>query len=233
MANYDWCRSYIDEACISTIYELGSWHGLDAVTMAKRYPDATVYSFECNPEAIPIVKQNIVGIDNIRVVEKAVADSVGSITFRPFDMEKYPNMGASSLFEIDFVTTRSMSDPDYGRTGVQKTIKVPCTTLDYFIHETCAPEPDMILMDLQGAELLAMKGFVDGLSEGGTKYIVSEASCVSTFKGGCSLRELAQFLGEYGFSLTAHDANYNGPIDGLCDHLQGFGEFNVLFTRIA
>lgn len=230
--NYDWCMNRINMNNVKTIYEIGSRDGLDAITMAKRHPEMIIYAFECNPYTINDVYNNTKNYTNIKVVNKAVTDKDGTILFRPYDITKYNNPGSSSLFETDFTYHRPKNDPDYGLTNVQLEVTVPCIRLDTFIQDTNAAIPELILMDLQGAEFLAMKGFEDSLKKGITKYIITESCCHSTYKGGCTIRDLVSLLYPLGFKIAAHSSKYTGNnLEEFMNFSNDVYEFDVLFIR--
>lgn len=159
-----------------------------------------MYAFECNPDGIEECKKNNPG--HIRLIEKAVSCSDDHITFLPFDKEKQNNIGASSIYEIDFVTSRSKNDGDQGKSDVQKRIQVPSVRLDTF----CLQEkviPDVIFMDVQEAELEVLRSGFTILSE--VKQIVTECSIQSTYKGGTNIFELIDFLEGLNFELISHN----------------------------
>jgi len=55
----------------------------------------------------------------IILIDKAICLNNDKVIFYPFDLEKYNNMGASSMLKIDFLH-RNNNDPDYNRGNVQK-----------------------------------------------------------------------------------------------------------------
>jgi hypothetical protein len=123
------------------------------------------------------------------------------MVFYPFDVKKYDNIGASSRFIIDF-TKRSPTDADYGKKDVQLNITVPSTRLDTFCEQNNI-KCDMLCCDLQEGELLAFKGMGDRISD--VKFIITEFSYVSTYKGGCNFDEICDYLRKYGFECIEID----------------------------
>jgi FkbM family methyltransferase len=206
-SNYGWaidaiCRRFFGK--INVIFELGSRDALDAIWLGRIFPKASVVAFEANPDSAITSLKNVKNamIDNVKVVDKAVSDSNSSMTFYPFDIRKYDNIGASSLFQIDFSTSRSPSDPDYGRENPQIEIEVPAVRLDKYCLENRIRQIDILCMDLQGAELLALKGLGKFLAS--TRYVVSECSHISTYVGGCTFQDIDSILSMAGFSKISH-----------------------------
>jgi FkbM family methyltransferase len=213
--NYTWTFPFIKDVKIA--FEVGSRDLLDANEIADKY-NCKVYSFECNPDCIrECLKNN--SDSRVSLIQKAVCEEDDKISFMAFDLNKYDNMGASSIYEIDFTSNRPVYDPDYGRKDVQKTVEVDACRLDTF----CSLQdviPDAIFMDVQEAELDVLKSMGETIKK--VKYIVFEASNVSTYKGGCCFNDIDLFLKEKGFKYRSDNMpesqknNYNW---GFCDWL--------------
>jgi FkbM family methyltransferase len=194
--NYNWAFEHIDKSAVKCIFELGARDCQDSVYLSN-YFNCPVVAFECNPDCVNECKKTLSSCssnsNNITLVEKAVHEENKLVTFKPFIRNVYDNIGASSLFEIDFVTNRDPSDGDYGKKNVQGTISVEATRLDTFIdNEYGGSVPDLICMDIQEAELIALKGLGEKLKQ--VKYVVFEASSVSTYTGGCCFDDVHNYL---------------------------------------
>jgi FkbM family methyltransferase len=215
---------------IKTIFELGSRDLVDAENLT-RYYGGKVYAFECNPDCLVLCHENYKRFDKstqdkIMLIEKAVTLEDKPYTFFAIDTEKYGNIGASSLFELDF-SNRSAADPDRNRGSIQKQITVEGIRLETFIRENKISSVDIICMDLQGYELNALKSMSEYLHN--VKYIITECQLNSTYRGGTSFRDLEFFLANYGFEYTCSNSfDYARPKEGT-DQLI---EFDCLFTNV-
>lgn len=198
MSNYSDFYDFIDKDQVQTIFELGSRDCLDAIDLSK-YFNCLVYAFECNPDGIKLCKENLINYDRVKLIELAVSDQNGEIIFRPFDVNRYNNIGASSIFKIDF-SNRPEYDPDFQRGEVQNEIKVTSTTLDNFIFKNKINKVDLLCIDLQGAEYLALKGCEQNLKN--VKYIIVESSIKSTYKGGSNFFEVEEYLKKFNFNYV-------------------------------
>jgi len=213
--NYTWSFPYIKD--IKIAFEVGSRDLLDANEIAGKY-NCKVYSFECNPDCIRECLKNNTD-DRVSLIQKAVCEKDGKISFMAFDLNKYDNMGASSIYEIDFTSNRPVYDPDYGRKDVQKKVEVDACRLDTFCNEQNVI-PDAIFMDVQEAELNVLKSMGELLKK--VKYIVFEASNTSTYKGGCCYNDIDLFLKENGFTYRSDnmpESQKNNFNWGFCDWL--------------
>lgn len=227
--SYHFFENIIDKSKINTIFELGSRDLVDAIRLSKVY-NAKVYAFECNPDCIFECKKNLQNLDynsknNIVFVDKAVALNDGEVSFFPFDLNKYNNMGSSSMYKIDF-SMRDNNDPDYNRENPQYEIKVDGTRLDTFVKENNINNIDMICLDLQGYELNALKSLGDELHN--VKYIITECAIQSTYIGGNTFQELNEYLKQYNFKYIYSD-RFGSNFPDLS--INGYSEFDALFVR--
>jgi FkbM family methyltransferase len=216
----------IDKTCVQTIFELGSRDLLDAHKL-EGYYSCPVYAFECNPDCLEICDSvaNTFENKNIHLVQKAVSLTDGPVSFYQFDTTKYDNMGASSMFKINF-NNRDKDDPDYKRPSPQTEIVVEGTRLDTFMGENRIDQVDMLCIDLQGYELAAIQSLGTRLKD--VKYIITECSIQSTYDGGTTFVELEDYLINAGFKYVCSNRfNYAYPDTGL----RGHSEFDALFVR--
>lgn len=228
--SYESFFNRINRDNIKVIFELGSRDLIDGIKLASNYTKSAVYSFECNPDCLVECYKNREYLDNdlknrLFLVDKAVSLTNDNITFYPFDLLKYNNMGASSMFKIDF-SRRNRNDPDYNRQNPQKEIIVKGVRLDTFMNENKINNIDLLCMDLQGYELNALKCLGDKLHN--VKYIITECSINSTYINGCSFRELNEYLSKYNFKYVV--SNVFGENDPPLN-LSGFSEFDALFVN--
>jgi FkbM family methyltransferase len=222
-------KKNIDKNKIKIILELGSRDLIDAIKLQKYY-NCKVYAFECNPDCLNICKVNYDKLDDItkksiNLIESAVSLDNGHVKFYPFDLEKYNNMGASSMLKIDF-TKRNKWDPDYNRPNPQKEIVVPSTRLDTFLKNIKINNIDLLCIDLQGYELNALLSLGEEIKN--VKYIITETCINSTYNNGSTFHELYDYLKKYNFTYICSDEfQYESPNNELI----GFSEFNALFVN--
>ena len=173
------------------IFDVGSRDGLQSIEFYKNFPNAIIYCFECNPNTIPICKKNIENYrDRIHLIEGAVCDYDGEITFYPINQQQtvttweHVNPGASSIFK----SNGTYSEEYY----VQYEITTNCHRLDTVMKTNNIPKVDIIWMDIQGAELLALKGLGDFLK--GVQLIHTEVSYKEMYSGQVMFDELHAFM---------------------------------------
>lgn len=180
------------------IFDIGSRDCEQSIEFYKAFPNAKIYAFECNPNTLDLCEQNIIAYqDRITLIKGAVCDYDGSITFYPINQEKTKttwkdgNPGASSLFKSNGKYTVE----NY----VQDEITTTCHRLDTIMDSHSIPRVDIIWMDLQGAELLALKGLGNKLSS--VEYLHTEVSHKEMYTGQVMYKELNDYVIQNNFSI--------------------------------
>jgi len=139
------------------IYECGSRDARDGLTLLTALGAEELHVFECNPDGVELCRQTLANYGSTRQIflnPFAVMDYDGEVEFLAVDPHKSVtphsdgNIGASSIFSLN---------PEYPHERLtQKKIKVPCRSLNNYASGRRAP--DLLWMDLQGAEVKALKG---------------------------------------------------------------------------
>ncbi len=182
-----------------TIVEIGARDCSETLAFLNHFPSAKIFSFECNPDTLPLCKEKFSSHKNIILIEKAVTDKDGRITFLKIDKDNTRtihadgNPGASSVFE---------ANPDYEpEKYVQMPIGVESTRLDSFFRERNLDKVDLLWMDIQGSELSALSGAGDYLSK--ISIIHTEVEFFPIYKNQPLYRDIKKFLNQKGFKLLA------------------------------
>lgn len=185
----------IGENNIRYVFEFGSRYGEDTAQFAERYPGATVFGFECNPNTVEECRKNLSIYSNVVFSERAVTDAVGERVFYPIDKEhtittwKDGNQGASSLFKA----SGKYPVEHYAQTS----ISVKTTTLKAVMEEHGVPRIDILWMDVQGAELLALTGLGERISD--VRVIFTEVEFFEIYAGQPFFDDIKRMLDEKGF----------------------------------
>jgi FkbM family methyltransferase len=198
-----------------TILDIGACEGEDSIRYARRFPRASIYAFEPLPLNHQLLLANI-GLyhaPNIELIPAAVADSSGTAPFhvssgRPRDLFagenwNYGNKSSSLL-------PPSSGDPIYGWIEFKETITVPTLTLDDFCRDRKIEGIDFIHMDVQGAELMALRGAGSQLRN--VTAIWLEVADQPLYSGQPLRQDIGAFLRRHGF-LMAFEARRNGEGD--------------------
>jgi FkbM family methyltransferase len=164
-----------------TFFDLGANHGIYTCLAGLSFEAGQVISFEPNPKTCEALKKNIALNQlqtDVTVFQSAVADKPGKADFF---IDK--NSTGSSLSE-----SRQQSDT--------KAIEVDVVALDSLVTAESLPIPDVIKIDVEGAELQALKGMQSILAdECRLLYCEVHKSAVSDSE------EVERFLSNLGFDV--------------------------------
>jgi FkbM family methyltransferase len=171
------------------ILDLGARDAIQSIEFSYYFPDAKIYSFECNPSTIPKAIRNTRKFKNVEIVPKAVYSKDKNIDFFPVITN---NDGASSIF-------RASGEFDEVEKLPQTKITVEATRIDTWAKQNGIEKIDLCWMDLQGAEYEALIGMGDMLEN--VQAIYAEVEFQEIYTGQKLFSELKKFLEENGFKL--------------------------------
>jgi len=193
-------RQWFDFRKIRNVYDIGSFGLIESLTLSRTFLEATIHAFEPTPDNI-LRCQNVYDqlSDELKqriIFNKFAANDVtGTIKFYPLDSDasRSPNFGiASKLKLIDGLNGTFLNEH-----WVQKEIQVPAYRLDDYCTTFYRDAPDLIWMDVQGAELDVLKGLGDKLDN--VKIIITEAGKEAYYHGHGLHRDIDVFLTQKGF----------------------------------
>ena len=191
-SEYDWCLEEVKKLNLEIRYlaEIGSRDGLDAIKLSKEFNPIETYIFEADPYLSKNINKNIDKAEkkmNLKLFNIALGSEDKEVKFYAVDRKKYDNEGVGSLFQINF-ENRLESDPDYKRESIQKEISINQKKYISLGLNT----PDLIAMDVQGAELEVLKGFENEIAN--VKFIVLETSISENYLGGSTFMDIHRYL---------------------------------------
>jgi FkbM family methyltransferase len=199
---------------VSTVVEVGARDCRETVQFAKEFPQARIYAFECNEETLSLCRKAVEEFPAVTLVEKAVSDTDGKISFFPIDTEKTQtphadgNPGASSIFRA--------SGKYKAERYVQREIRVESTRLDSFLKSFNIPRIDVLWMDAQGSERKILEGLGDHIRD--VKFIHTEVEFEEIYTGQPLFWEMVHFLKRHGFSLFKFTSFSKSFGDGIFIH---------------
>jgi len=180
-------KELIDKYGISpqTILHIGACSGEER----NDYRDngiKNVVWIEAIPEIFQMLKDNIQGYPGHSAINACIYDQDGvELTFHISD-----NIQSSSILELG---THAIVHPDV---HYVRELKLMSSRADSLI----SPAPDMLNLDIQGAELFALKG-MKWLCD--VKYVYSEVNEQHLYKGCALIGEMDDYLDEFGFAGLA------------------------------
>lgn len=198
-----------------TILDIGANVGQFAVAASKMFPDATVYSFEPDPDTVQVLRKNVSAMQRVKVRELALGEEPGEVIF---NVNK--NTQVSSILPLHQGRLEAFPDAT-----VTKTIKVPLDTLDRVFRNVEMEAPILLKIDVQGYEDRVLKGASNLLQR--IDYILFEASMKQLYEGERTFVEMIKLMEGFGYVLL-RPLNYHvSPLNGEVI------EMDVLFRRDA
>jgi FkbM family methyltransferase len=182
---------------INIAFELGARDCYDSISLVK-YLNCEVHAFEANPDAAEFCANTIKGKSGIVLNPVAVGNYNGVIDFYAVNTDKYKNIGASSVYKFNL--DQQIQPPEVMEAGndIQYKIQVNMITLESYCNEKNVI-PDAIFMDIQGAELDALKGLGDKIEQ--VKVIALETQYHSCYFDAPVFDDIHEFLTGKGFKI--------------------------------
>jgi FkbM family methyltransferase len=144
-------------------------------------------------EANPSVYKNIDFINDGSYSEMAFNYAISDVDNQVFSLNVTNNGQSSSLLELD---KHKIHHPHIYVTEVVDVLSKRIDTL-FNENNIDSSKYDFVNLDIQGAELLAMKGFGDIIKT--IKYIYTEVNTNTLYKDCALLNEIDEYLATYGF----------------------------------
>jgi FkbM family methyltransferase len=166
---------YVPESLApKVIWDIGANIGAASRYFAERFPQAQIHSFEPVPDNVAILERNVAGNPAIRVHALALGAEDGELAIVASDYAR--NFGGFSFH--------------YTGQGEPPTQKVPMMTPARLMAERGVPAPDLIKIDVEGAEYGILTAFPQELLARVT-WIVGELHSQRSF---ALLEYLAQWF---------------------------------------
>ncbi len=164
------------------VFDVGANLGLHSLTFSKIVRQ--VIAFEPNPSLTPNLRKTISTLPNVSLIEACLSDRDGTVEFHISDWDHM----LSSMANWTGQPT--------------KTIAIPARSIDSLIAEGAVPKPQVMKVDVEGAEMLVFRGAEKLLNEpDDPRAIVFEELNSASQKLGVSDGAPAEFLRAKGYSL--------------------------------
>ena len=170
---------------------------------------------EANPEAYQVLVAKFADDARIMMFNYAICDRDGIIDF-------HLHTSRSGSAEPASILRMKRFSEIVGTLHTRKTIQIPAITLDSLFerHGIRPADYNCLNIDIQGAEMLALKGATTLLES--MEAVISEVNLIELYEGGPMEEEVVAFLKRHGFAKkhavyhTLYDANSTFPAWGEC-----------------
>lgn len=181
-------------SCPYVIFDVGASKGVTVAEYRARFPEAHIHAFEPFAEAFERLRAHCSWDTNIFLHQLAITDTNDERT-----LHVQPSTDSNSLLPSASVATQQASSE----------VLVHTTTLDTFCAQQAITKIDLLKMDIQGAELSALRGAERLLREGRVHLLYLEVQFISLYEGQAWASEIMEYLRGYGYSLVdLYDRRY-------------------------
>lgn len=181
---------------MKVFFDIGANNGSWSSNIARQNPGFKVYAFEPTPQMCQIIKSSTAGLNNYRLIEKAVSDFNGSSEFK---IAGQADWGCSSL--LDFSNKSKTEWP--GRTDFKVTEKIliEVIRLDGFIEQEGIKSIEYLHIDTQGSDLKVLFGMGEKISIVKKGVIEAAAKEDILYMGQNTQEQCVEFLNQKGFKI--------------------------------
>jgi FkbM family methyltransferase len=187
------------------IFDIGANQGQTAAEYRRFFPQATIHSFEPFEDVFRDLEKSVAADPLTHAHRVAISDSIGTHVFH-VNEEHCTN----SLFP-----TAATADLHTGNTWTHTVRKneVPTITLDEFCRRENIAAIDLLKMDVQGAEMLVLKGARALFDKRAISVIFAEVLFAKIYENQTDFCEMMTFLRERGYVLYGlYDLFYKGDL---------------------
>ena len=200
------------------IFDVGANDGSWGLDVAKRFPHVQVFGFEPTPQLCALIHSKVTaeGIRNYELVQKAVSDVPGRVSF---NVAGQADWGCSSLLAFNEGLDKTW--PGRSDFKVTEVIEVDCIRLDDFIEQRGVTSIEFLHCDTQGADLKVLASMGEHLMKIRMGEIETASSrSVALYKGQHTIEDVVLFFHRHGLEIARITAN-----DVYCN------ELNVTFQK--
>jgi len=166
---------------IRTVLDVGANVGSWALMAGETLPDARIFALEVVPATAATLRARTTGRDRIRCFDLGLAAKTGTLSI-------HYNPAASTLSTFT----------DYPHKSAGALVECAVIRGDDFLDREGISTVDLLKLDVEGAEHLALEGFRDHLREHRIRFIQFEYGRVNILTH-FLLRDFYQLFAEYGY----------------------------------
>jgi FkbM family methyltransferase len=183
-------RHFFDREAALTIVDAGAHEGQTTLQYLLAFPRCRVIALEPDPANHAAAANTLSGYDRVELLKLGLSDRPGMVPLRLTS-----HSGAHSLLEVG-----DMRHFDV-QVDVLAPIQIEVTSLDRLCSDRAVNALDVLKMDIQGAELLALKGARDLLKRRAISFVVLEVSFQPLYKNQPTFWDIADHLRGHDYAL--------------------------------
>lgn len=171
------------------IFDIGACDGSSVQEFKKIFPDAVIYSFEPYLKSFENLAKLSDDYTGVYIYNLALSDNDGAMNF-------FVNKSKATNSLLKPLLTNSFID-EY--ISIEENIQVATKMIDTFLEDNKINEIDILKIDVQGGELLTLKGAKQALIDKKIKIIYTEIWLIEGYEGQPLYHDIAAYLAAFGY----------------------------------
>src|SRR5262249_10759649 len=181
----------LDRNSTLTILDVGAHHGDTTEQYLENFAQSRVIAIEPDRDNFAKAAARVARFGSrVELVRAGVSDSIGTADF-------YRNTADMTHSLLKLGDMRYYDEPF----AVLGSEKIDILTVDSLCAKRKLDVVDILKMDIQGGELMALRGAKDMLSRGGIRLLVLEVNFVPMYQDMPTFWDIAAHLRDYGYAL--------------------------------
>lgn len=193
------------------VFDIGAHLGLYTLLLSELVGEkGKVFSFEPNPELLPMLKMTVKSLPNVELNSIALSDKAGKV----------------NLFVPEDPTMASLSNWTDGTAGNVHRVSCEMQRMDDLVESGKLPLPDFIKCDVEGAELSIFRGGIETLNRAAAPFILFEVNAKAAKAFGKTTTDYFNFLKSF------DDAKYTF-FEVLADGVRELKPKEIQYTNVV
>jgi FkbM family methyltransferase len=186
-------RRLLEGGPVDVVLDVGANVGDATHQYRALFPAATIHAFEPFPDVHRQLAERFAADPRIHAHPVAVTDAPGRRRFHVHDAHVTNSLLPSDAASVDWAWATGGGPP--------RTIEVTAITLDEFCRAEGLPRIDLLKMDIQGGEGLALRGAERLLAQHAVRLIYIEVLFAPLYEGQAAFCDLSAILTRHGYQL--------------------------------
>ncbi|MCS7227201.1 MAG: FkbM family methyltransferase [Chloroflexota bacterium] len=183
-------KNFLEPAKVHTIFDVGAFVGDFTARFLSQFPQAQIYAFEPSPSQYQKLEQRFRGHPRVHTFPIAISDQEGMGRF-------FLNSNPATNSLLSFSNHAAYP----GQFSTNATLSVPITTLDLFCRKHNISTIDILKVDVQGADMLVLKGAENLLRTANIAFVYVELLFVPVYTPHYDGLSVLSYLEQFGYSL--------------------------------